>query len=208
MSSTIYISGAAQVTTCASANACSTTLTAAELATAGDLAVMVQNSDGSQSNTVDFVIAEETSVPGNIPLTPANPSATGENIFVVEPSTAGSSAPSGNVTLAIQAMGLFAVSTATCTLGANPIVLQRPASGAATIDICVFSVSGLDPSYDFSITGPAAADVTIVAKQPLGLGMVDLTLSVPATAQTGARSLFVENANKDKAVASAALEVK
>jgi hypothetical protein len=105
-------------------------------------------------------------------------------------------------------MGIFATSTATCTLGASPIVLQRPASGTATIDICVFSVSGLDSSYDFSITGPPTADIAIVAKQPLGLGMVDLTFSVPASALPGVRSLFVENANKDKAVASAALEVK
>lgn len=206
--STIYIAGSARVTSCTNANSCSTTLNAADLASAGNLAVMVQNSDGTQSNSVNFVVASETTTPGIIPLTPTSPSAMDEDIYVVEPSTAGSSAPSGNVTLAIQAMGLFVTSTATCVLGASPIVLQRPASGAATIDICVFSISGLDPSYVFSITGPTTADVIIVAKQPLGLGIVDLTLSVPSTAIAGARSLFVENANKDRAVASAALEVK
>lgn len=170
--------------------------------------MLVQNPDSTLSNGVNFVVATETTSPGNIPLAPTNPAASGEDIYVVEPSTAGSLAPSGNVTLAIQAMGLFVTSTATCTLGASPIVLQRPASGSATIDICVFSVSGLDPSYDYSVTGPASADVIIVAKQPLGLGIVDLTLSVPATALAGVRSLFVENTSKDKAVASAALEVK
>jgi hypothetical protein len=206
--SAIYIDGTVRVTSCASANSCSATLTTADLVSAGNLPVFVQNPDGTDSNTANFVVAAETTTIGNIPLTPANPLATGENIYVVEPSTAGSNAPSGNVTLAIQAMGLYITSTSTCTLGASPIVLLRPATGAATIDICVFSISGLDPSDVFSITGPPTPDVTIVAKQPLGLGMVDLTLSVPATALAGARSLFVENGNKDKAVASAALEVK
>lgn len=206
--STIIAGGTARVTNCASASSCSTTLTAADLAVAGNLAMLVQNPDSTLSNGVNFVVATETTSPGNIPLTPTNPAASGEDIYVVEPSTAGSLAPSGNVTLAIQAMGLFVTSTATCTLGASPIVLQRPSTGTATIDICVFSVSGLDPSYDYFVTGPASADVTIVAKQPLGLGIVDLTLSVPATALAGVRSLFVENTNKDKAVASAALEVK
>jgi hypothetical protein len=207
-SSTIIAGGTARVTTCASASSCSMTLTAADLAAAGNLAMLVQNPDSTLSNSVNFVVATETTSPGNIPLTPANPAASGEDIYVVEPSTAGSLAPSGNVTLAIQAMGLFVTSTATCTLGASPIVLQRPSTGTATIDICVFSVSGLDPSYDYSITGAATADVSIVAKQPLGLGIVALTLSVPATALAGVRSLFVENISKDKAVASAALEVK
>jgi hypothetical protein len=130
------------------------------------------------------------------------------DIVVVEPSTAGSTLPQSNVTLAIQAIGVFSAATNTCALGASPVILPRPSTGTATIDICAFSVSGLDPSFTYSISGPAAADVTIAAKQPLGLGIVDLTLLVPATAQVGARTLFIENPNKDKAAATGALEVR
>jgi hypothetical protein len=66
----------------------------------------------------------------------------------------------------------------------------------------------LDPSFTYTITGPATPDITIIGEQPLGLGIVDLTLSVPSAALQGLRSLFVENPNKDKAVASGVLEVQ
>jgi hypothetical protein len=76
------------------------------------------------------------------------------------------------------------------------------------MDICVFSVSGLDPSFTYSLTGPGTADITIIGKQPLGLGIVDLTLAIPSRAVVGLRSLFVQNPNQDKAVATGALEVQ
>lgn len=208
VSPTIFISGTARSTTCSNSNQCSAVLTQSDLASAGNLLVFVQNASSQQSNTLDFVVAQETNSAGTVPLTSANPAATGQNISVVDASTAGSLAPLGNVTLAIQAMGLYVPSTQTCTLGGSSVVLQRPASGSATIDICVFSISGLDPGDTFTITGPTAADVTIVAQQPLGLGIIDLTLNVPASAAVGARSLFVENVNKDKAVATGSLEVR
>lgn len=207
-SPTIFISGTARATTCSNSNQCSAVLTQSDLASAGNLLVFVQNASSQQSNTLDFVVAPETSSAGTIPLTLTSPSAIAQNISVVDASAAGSLAPLGNVTLAIQAMGLYIPSSQTCTLGGSSVVLQRPASGSATIDICVFSISGLDPVDTFAITGPAAADVTIVAQQPLGFGIIDLTLSVPATAAVGARSLFVENVNKDKAVATGSLEVR
>src|SRR6202035_1178191 len=96
----------------------------------------------------------------------------------------------------------------TCTLGAGSLVITRPVSGTATIDICVFSVSGLDPSFAYSLTGPASGDITIIGKQPLGLGIVDLTLAIPSSAAAGLRSLFVQNSNQDKAVATGALEIR
>ena len=203
----ILIGGAPRTTVCASAGDCSTTLTSQDLALAANLPVQVQNPDGSVSPAVNFVIVAPTA-PGFVSLMPSIPLATAMDVAVVEPSTAGSTLPQTNVTLAIQAIGVFSAATNTCALGASPVILQRPATGTATIDVCAFSVSGLDPSFSYSISGPASADVTVVAKQPLGLGIVDLTLLVPATAQAGARTLFVENPNKDKAAATGALEVR
>jgi hypothetical protein len=206
-SAAIILAGTPRTTICAGAGDCSTTLSSQDLAVPGNLPVQVQNPDGSASPVVSFIIVAPA-VPGFVPLTPSNPPATAMDIVVVEPSTAGSTLPQANVTLAIQAIGVFSAATNTCALGASPIVLQRPPTGTATIDVCAFAVSGLDPSFAYSVSGPAAADITIAAKQPLGLGIVDLTLLVPATAQVGARTLFVENQNKDKAAATGALEVR
>jgi hypothetical protein len=206
--SAIFIAGTARPTSCVSNGTCATALTSADLASAGNLSVAIRNPDSTQSNTANFVVAAAAGPVDIIPLTPANPNATGKDIIVVEPSTAGSIAPQQDVTITVAAMGIFSPAQNTCTLGAGPLVVTRPASGTATIDICVFSVSGLDPSFTYALTGPAAADITIIGKQPLGLGIVDLTIVIPANAATGLRSLFVQNPNQDKAVATGVLEVQ
>jgi hypothetical protein len=69
-------------------------------------------------------------------------------------------------------------------------------------------VSALDPSYTFTISGPPTPDITISNREPLGLGILHLTLQVPATAATGPRTLFVENPEKDKAAGTGAIEVR
>lgn len=206
--STIVIGGAARTTICASAGDCSASLAAADLTGPGNLEVQIQNPDGSVSPAVPFVVVSEASPPNPVSLTASNPSAAGVDISVVDPSTAGSTLPQPDVSLAIQAMGIFSTSTNSCSLGGAAIVLQRPASGTAVMDVCAFSVSGLDPSFNYWISGPAPPDVTIAAVQGLGLGIVDLTLMLPATAKPGARTLFVQNLNKDVAAASGALEVR
>jgi hypothetical protein len=86
------------------------------------------------------------------------------------------------------------------------VPLQRPASGTTTFDLCVFSQGGLDTSMTYSITGPN--DVTVIAKQPAGLGIIHLTVQIPANALPGARTLFVQNTNLDKAAASGALVIQ
>ncbi len=206
--SSILVAGSARTTSCSTSGDCTTTLSSSDLAVPGNLAIRIQNPDSTLSNFVNFVIVQGAGIPDVIPLTPASPVAAGKNIVVVEPSTAGSSAPQGNVTLAIVAMGVFNTQTNSCTLGGQFVVLPRPNSGTATVDICLFSVSGLDPSYTYSITGPSLPDVFIIGKQPLGFGIVNLTLSVSSSAQRGPRTLFVENPKKDKSAASGSLEVK
>ncbi|HMC26712.1 MAG TPA: hypothetical protein VKM56_02840 [Verrucomicrobiae bacterium] len=141
-----------------------------------------------------------------ITLTDAAPAATGEDIIVVEPTTAGLSVPGNNVDLDIAALGIFSVANSTCTLAGNPIGLIRPGSGAVTDDFCIFSQAGLDTSMTYSISGPT--DVTVVAKQPAGLGIIHVTVQVQASAKTGARSLFIQNLNLDQTVASGVLEIE
>jgi hypothetical protein len=206
--SVILVGGTARTTFCSSSGICTTALTSTDLATPGNLSVAMRNPDLSQSNAVNFVVVAQPSAIDIIPLTPTNPSATGKNIIVVEPSTAGSLAPQPNVTIAVAAMGIFSPAANTCTLGAGSLVIARPNSGTAIVDICVFSISGLDPSFAYALTGPATSDITIIGKQPLGLGIVDLTIAIPFNAVAGLRSLFVQNPNQDKAVATGVLEVQ
>ena len=206
--SVIMIAGVQRLTSCDTRGDCTTTLSAADLAAVTNLNIQILNPDSTSSNSVTFVVAQETSIPDVIPLTSASPAVHGKDIAVVDLSTLGSLAPQPNVTLSVAAMGLFSAANNTCTLGAGSITLTRPATGTAITDICVFSVSGLDPSFVYTVTGPGTPDVSIVGAQPLGLGIVDLTISVPSTAVPGARSLLVQNSNKDKAVASGPLEVK
>lgn len=52
----------------------------------------------------------------------------------------------------------------------------------------------------YTISGPN--DVAVIAKQPAGLGIIHLTLQIPASAAAGARTLFIQNANLDFAPAS------
>jgi hypothetical protein len=207
-SSTILIGGVVRATACDTSSDCTTSLAAADLATAGQLAIEVQNPDLSLSNSVAFVVVAAGTTPTPIPLTPSAPAATGENIVVADLSTAGSSAPASDVDLNIVAIGAFDTSTNTCTLGASSVPLVRPASGTSIQNICAFSVSGLDSSYLYSVTGPSPADVTISATAPLGLGIVQVTLLVPSTAAAGARTLFVQNPALDVTAATGALEVQ
>jgi hypothetical protein len=206
--SVIFVGGVTHTTSCDTNGDCTTALSAADVAAVGNLSVQIRNPDSTLSNIVNYVVAQESGTSDAIPLTPASSTVSGKDISVVEPSTAGSAAPQANVTIAAAAMGIFSTVNNSCTLGAGSLILTRPASGTAIVDICIFSVSGLDPSFNFTVTGPATPDITIIGEQPLGLGIVDLTLSIPAAALPGLRSLFVENPNKDKAVASGVLEVQ
>jgi len=206
--SSILVAGTARSTFCASPTQCTTSLSAADLSLAANLTVGLQDPDGTLSNTVTFVVLAPGSGSAVISLTPGAPSATGKDIVVVELSTNGGSGAAGNVSLNVAAMGIYVVATSSCTLGGNPVTIFRPASGTATADLCVFSVSGLDPSFTYTLSGPAVADIVITTREPLGLGIVHLSLQVPATAAAGMRTLFVENPGKDMAAGTGSIEVR
>jgi hypothetical protein len=204
----ILIGGAARSTLCGSTTDCSTTLTASDLAVAANLSVAVQSPGGASSNAAAFVVVPATQGAGNILLTPASPAATGKDILVVDLSTSGSATPSQAANLSIAAMGVYQAATGTCSLNGGPIEIARPASGAVTATICAFSLSGLDPLYAYTLSGPSPNDITIVGTSSLGFGIVELTITVPRTAATGARTLFVQNLNLDVAAASGALDIE
>jgi len=206
--STILVAGAPRAASCVSSTQCITSLTAVDLEFPGNLSVQLENPDGTLSNMQTFVVLAEGSGTGKIPLPPGAPASAGNDIVVVELSTNGGSGAAGNVSLNVAAIGAYSEATSSCTLGGSPVILQRPAIGTGTGDLCVFSVSALDPSYTFTISGPPTPDIIIANREPLGLGMLHLTLQVPATAAPGPRTLFVENPGRDKAAGTGAIEVR
>jgi len=206
--SAIFFDGSQRSTTCASASDCSTLLSSADVAVATNPIVTIQNPDGTLSNTVLFVVVAATSSPENIPLTPGAPNATADDIIVTDLSTDGSSLPAEDVSLSVVALGPFLPTTNTCTLGGGPVTFSVPGSGQTTTDLCAFSVSGLDPSYSYTLSGPSPNDMLVVGKAPLGLGIVQLTIQLSSTTATGTRTLFIQNASLDVTTATGAIDVE
>ena len=204
--STLLIAGTARTTMCISAQECTAPVNATDVALAGSVSVQLQNANGATSNAVSLVVAPPNPSDEVISLTSSLPAVTGKDIVVVDPTTAGVSSPGNDLDLNVAALGAFSTATNSCTLGGNPILLQRPTSGMATADICLFSQSGFDTSMTYTVSGPG--DVAVISKQPAGLGIIHLTLQIPATAATGARTLFIQTTNLDKTAASGALEVQ
>lgn len=204
--STLLIGGIARTTTCVAATACTAPVAAADVFVAGAVSVQIQNANGAKSNAVTLVVASPNTSNDVIALSSASPTATGKDIVVVDPTTAGVSAQGNDVDINVAALGMFSVANNSCALSGNPMPLQRPASGTVTFDVCVFSESGLDSSMTYTVSGPG--DVTVIAKQPAGLGIIHLTLQIPASALPGARTLFIQNTNLDQTAASGALVLR
>lgn len=203
--SALLIGGVARVTTCATTMACTAPVTATDVVVAGSVSVQVQDPGGIGSNMVALIVVAPNISDEVIALSSSAPAATGKDIVVVDPTTAGVSVPGNDVDLNVGALGSFNTASNFCTLGGSAIPLARPASGTATADICIFSQSGLDTSMTYIVSGPG--DVAVVAKQPAGLGIIHLSLQIPASAAAGARTLFIQNTNLDKTAASGVLEV-
>src|SRR2546428_840524 len=203
--SAMLIGGTMRVTACASVLECTAPVTAADVAATGGLSVQIQNPNRTKSNAVALIVAAPNASDEVIALSSIAPAATGKDIVVVDPTTAGISVPGNDLDLNVAALGLFATSSNTCTLGGSAIPLQRPVSGTVTADICNFSQRGLGTSMTYTVSG--TGDVAVISKQPAGLGIIHLTLQVPANAAPGARTLFVQNTNLDKTAASGVLEV-
>jgi hypothetical protein len=204
--STLLVGGTARTTTCIAATECSAPVTAADVSISGTVSVQIENPDGKKSNAVSLVVAIPNASDDVIALSSSSPTATGKDIVVVDPTTAGVSAQGNDVDINVAALGMFSLANNSCSLSGNPVALQRPASGNSTFDLCVFSESGLDTSMTYAVSGPG--DVTVIAKQPAGLGIIHITLQMPSSALPGARTLFIQNTNLDKTAASGALVIQ
>jgi hypothetical protein len=207
--SVILINGAARSTTCATTLACTTVLNPSDVAAAGTLTVEVQNpaSSPALSNPVPFVIVPFDVSVGTISLTLGQPVATGNDIVVVEPTTAAASSP-----INIDFIG-FLTGGNNCGVQGSPLTVTRPASGSTTVSICVHG-TGLDPTFTYAFSGPSAApnasDIGITATVVSGLfpNMIDLTLQISSSTVPGVRTLFITTPNNDQAVATGMLEVE
>jgi hypothetical protein len=204
--STLLVGGAARTTTCLAATECSAPVTVADVSISGTVSVQVENPNGTRSNAVSLVVAIPNASDDVIAISSSSPSATGKDIIVVDPTTAGVSAQGNDVDINVAALGMFSLANNSCTLSGSPVALQRPGSGNSTFDLCVFSESGLDTSMTYAVSGPG--DVIVIAKQPAGLGIIHITLQMPSSALPGARTLFIQNANLDKTAASGALVIQ
>ena len=204
-SSAILVGGTARDTFCISRFECTVQLNPAELIFSANISISLRNPDGEVSNSVNFAVLSP--VPDAIPLTAAAPVQTGKDIVVTGLSSNPGSAQAGNSALDVAAIGAFSTDTSSCSLGANPVLLFKPASGIATANVCVFSPSGLDSSFRYAVSGPVVPDIIVVSSQDIGFGIIQLLLQVPATAATGPRTLFIENPSGDTATGTGAMEV-
>ncbi len=207
--SVILINGVARGTTCPAQTACATALNPSDVQSAGALTLQVQNpgTGSALSNAVVFVIAPFDVAVDTITLNSSQPISTGNDIVVVEPTTAAASSP-----INVNFIGLLTGGN-TCGVQGSPLTIARPPSGSATVSICVQG-DGLDSSFTYAFTGPSGApggaDIGVTASSVAGLfpGMIELDLQIASTTLPGVRTLFITTVNKDRGVATGMLEVE
>ncbi len=203
--STILLNGMARGTACSTATMCTTELNPADVQSAGTLTVQVQNpgAPAALSNVVPFVIVPFDASEAVISLSSANPVASGENIVVVEPTTAAASAP-----INVDWIGLLTGGN-NCGVQGSPLTITRPSSGSATVSLCIHG-NGLDPTFTYAFTGPPGGDIGVTASAIAGLfpNTIELDLQISSATLPGVRTLFITTLNNDRAAATGMLEVK
>jgi hypothetical protein len=207
--SVIIFNGVARSTTCSAETACTTALNPTDVQSAGTLTIQVQNpgTPPALSNLVPFVIVPFDVSVDTISLDSVQPISTGDDIVVVEPTTAAASSP-----INVDFIGLLTGGN-TCGVQGSPLTVVRPASGSATVSICVHG-NGLDPTFTYAFTGPSGApdgsDIGVTASAVTGLfpDMIELDLQIANTTLPGVRTLFITTLNNDRAVATGMLEVE
>ncbi|HVB57208.1 MAG TPA: hypothetical protein VNE63_12365 [Candidatus Acidoferrales bacterium] len=208
-SSEILLNGVPRATTCATATICTTMLNPMDVQMAGTLTIQIQNpgSPGALSNPVPMVVEPFDVSTGTISLSSSLPVATGQDIIVVEPTTAAASSP-----IDVDFVGYLSGGN-NCGVQGSPLTVTRPASGSAEVPICVHG-NGLDAALTYAFTGPDGVpnggDIGVTASSITGLlpNMVELQLQISSTTAPGARSLFITTLNGDRAVATGMLEVQ
>jgi hypothetical protein len=204
--STILLGGNARATVCPSTTRCTTVLQPSDVAASGSLAVQVQNpgSPPPLSNPVSLVVAPLIFSQDVISLSATQPVAAGEDVVVVEPTTA---AGLSQVSVDFGGPVMGSGGSADCTFEGSPIPVARPATGSAMASICIHG-NFLDPSFLYEFSGPG--DISVAASSLAGLfpNLIRLDLTIPSSAFPGVRTLFITTPNNDRAASSGLIEVK
>lgn len=207
-SSQLLINNLQRQTSCLTPNLCTVNLQTSDVAAAGTLSVELQNPGNppALSNPVLLVILPAPQAPSAISLTSSAPLAGGNDVVVVEPTTAGATSSPINV----EFVGLVSPDGSTCTIQASAIPVTRPASGTTSINICAQG-NLLDPTFTYSFSSPATGGdigITTASMANLFPNLVELTLTISNQTATGLRTLFVTTPNGDIAAATGVIEVK
>ena len=208
-SSVLLLNGVPRATTCSSAGQCAIALAPSDVTAAQTIVIEVRNpgTPGALSNPVPFVIVPFDTSAAAISLTSSAPAANDTDVVVTDPTMAAVASA-----INIQSVGTFAAG-GTCAVRGSPLTITRPPSGAETVSICVYG-NGLDPTFTYAFTGPAAApngsDIGVTASAIAGLfsGMIKLDLQITSDTLPGVRTLFVTTLNNDRGIATGILEVK
>jgi hypothetical protein len=201
--STLLVNGSARATTCGSSLACAATIDPGDVAAAGNVALQMQNPDGTLSNPVSLVVLAPTSSPDVINLSASLPIAGGLDIPVVEPTTAGSGVPPLDVAF----IGLVDSTGTSCQVQTGTIALQRPSSGTATFTLCLWG-NQMTPADSLTFSGPNPSDLALGTPQSFSGSLVALPITISASTLAGDRTLFVTDQDENEATASAAIEVQ
>ncbi len=207
-SSQMLINNSPRTTNCATPNVCTVTLQPSDVAAVGIMSVQIQDpgSPTTLSNPVSLVILPAPQPPGAISLTSTAPVATGNDIVVVEPTTAGATTSPINV----EFVGIVSPDGSTCTIQDSSIPVTRPTSGSTTVSICVQG-NLLDPTFTYSFSSPIAGGdigITTASMESLFPNLIELTLTISNETAAGVRTLFVTTPNGDIATATGVLEVQ
>lgn len=206
--SQLLLNNSPRTTNCPTPNLCTITLQPSDVAAAGALSVQVQNpgSPATLSNPVSLVILPVSQPPTAISLTSNSPVALGDNIVVVEPTTAGATTSPVNV----EFVGMVSPDGSSCTIQASAVTVTRPTSGTTTVNICVQG-NFLDPTFTYSFSSPqTGGDIGITTASMASLlpNLIELTLTISSQTAPGLRTLFVTTPNGDLATATGVLEVQ
>lgn len=206
--SQLLINNSPRTTNCPTPNRCTITLQPSDVAAAGSLSVEIQNpgTPPALSNPVPLVIFPSAGFPSAIALSGTSTSAFGNDLLVPEETTAGATTSPVSVEFA----GMVTPDGSTCTIQASPLVVTRPSSGSATVNICVQGTF-LDPTFTYAFSSPqSGGDIGISTASMVSLfpNLVELTLSLSNQTAPGVRSLFITTPNGDVAAATGILEVK
>lgn len=199
----VLVQGVARQATCASSTQCTIAITPADVQAAGTLSLEAKNPDGTLSNPISVVIVPADTGADLIALSASQPVAGAEDVLAVEPTSAGAGAPPINLLF----LGLLDTSTNTCNVTLGPLALARPATGTATFTICVGG-QGIDSTFQFSVVGSQSTGMTLSNLASFDGSLVQITVTISASAVAGLRTLLAADPNDDRAAASGAIDVQ